>query len=134
MNNKGFTFVELMSVLFLISILVLIASPSFVGLKGKSDIEEAARYSKIYETNINIAIMKDKDFLEKENLTSIKREEIVNLSNGKIYFMDGEKNVEILPEKKYYVLPRKFSDSEPQLEGIFVLSPEDRSVFYVGEF
>jgi len=69
-NNKGFTIIELMIVVTIISILAAIAIPNYQSFIAKSQVEEAFNLASGYKTLVSESYTYDGDCPTTNNLTS----------------------------------------------------------------
>lgn len=132
-NKKGFTFIEILAVMFILSFLVLLAAPFMFEKEREAQIAEVSRQVKIYESNINVKVIEDRKFLEKGTLEKVSKNELVNFSDGEAYYTNSSEPTHNLEELDYYILNQDYQDTETELEGLFVLNPKIMKVFYVGQ-
>lgn len=124
-NEKGFTIVELIVVIAVLAILVLLATPKFIGYTETAKITQIKNDIKAYEGFTTLSK------LEEENITSewnvlLPRER--DSLEGKVYDKRGEVS---LPNEILYIIPET-KDVKSNLEGTF-LTNENNNVYYSTE-
>lgn len=100
MNNKGFTLVELLAVLVILSLISLTTVFGISASLDRRDIREceeeiefAKNSAKIYFSlegkglsEVTVLVLKENNYLDEKKTTKIKNEDKITVSNGKYIF------------------------------------------------
>lgn len=124
-NEKGFTIIELIFVIAVLAILVLLATPKFMGYTQEAKVTQIKNDIKAYENFVTVSQL-EKDDIIKEWKVVLPSERVS--FNGKVY----DKRDEIsLPTEILYVIPKtKYVNS--RLEGTFLMG-KNSNVYYSTE-
>lgn len=133
-NNKGFTIVEMVSLIAIIGTLVLLALPKFNGLIGKAETINISNDLNVMETVVLTSMMMNKDLPIDKNERPIEASELEEkILNNMIFNKQGIiKQEDIDMETAFYRLDKNFIESETisRLEGEFILN-SDGDVLYI---
>ena len=133
MNKKGFTIIELLTVIAILGILVLLAAPRFLGYSEQARLAQIKNDIKVHETFIDSKLVLDSKFTEtwdeisKSDLESFKNENSIYNKRGLL-----KSNHEFNSEK-YLIIPKKSKgvNVNTKLPGKFILD-SDGDVYYKG--
>ena len=126
-SKKGFTLIEVLTVIAIFGILVLLASPRFLGYTEQAKLAQIKNDIKVHENHIDSELTRNEFYIE--NWKSISSNTLNSLKvENKVYDKRGllESNYEFKGEE-YYEIPRKLVNTK--LKGEFVLS-KDEKVYY----
>ena len=133
MNKKGFTIIELLTVIAILGILVLLAAPRFLGYSEHARLAQIKNDIKVHETFIDSKLILDSKFTEswdeisKSDLESFKNENSIYDKRGLL------KSNHQFDSEKYLIIPKKSKgvNVNTKLPGKFILDP-DGDVYYQG--
>ena len=131
MNKKGFTIIELLTVIAILGILVLLAAPKFLGYTEQAKLSQIKNDIKSHETFIGSELVFDSKFTEtwdeisKSDLESYKNENSIYDKRGLL-----KSNYQFNAEK-YLIIPNKSKgvNINTNLPGKFILD-SDGDVYY----
>ena len=131
-GKKGFTMVELLTVVAILGILVLIAAPKFLGYNEKAHVAHIKADVKILESEIDAKSL-DLPDLSKDwkTMNSTKMENLVK--KGKVYDKKGKVTEDRYVNQKYLGVEYDELSFKSNLTGEFVFA-EDEKVYYIDSF
>ena len=131
-GKKGFTMVELLTVVAILGILVLIAAPKFLGYNEKAHVAHIKADVKILESEIDAKSLGLPDLSKDwKTMNSTKMENLVK--KGKVYDKKGKVTQDRYVNQKYLGVEYDELSFKSNLTGEFVFA-EDEKVYYIDSF
>ena len=135
-EKKGFTLIELLAVIAIVGVLVLLATPSFLGNAEKAKLAQIKNDTKVYEGILAKERLEAEEDLDEDEYFSkygyelMDKEELSQaIKVGKVYTTGGKFTGNYDFFNEVYRLPSDFGDSK--LEGDFIYSEDLKKVLYV---
>lgn len=130
-GKKGFTLIELIVVITILGVLVLIATPKFLDYVGKATEVQVKNDIRAYESSIGAEMIKDPDFIAKQNWGTISSSELQgNKDNNEVFNKEGILKNNFVLANEYYKV-ENYKNVKSKLKGDFLVD-DNGNVLYHG--